>query len=299
MNFSLEQLNTFVAVYEQQAFSKAAIKLNKHRTTVAQVITSLEYQLAITLFDRLSRSVEPTEDAVLLYHYAKQILEQAKTLDRFALSLSFGGLESVTIAYASFLPHHVVSKIRRQLYEDFPSMRVNFLVRTKPEIKAGIEDGSIHFGIVNIYESKVINSIDFTFLGNMPFVPFAHAGSELSAKPSNETLSTMKSLRQFVLKSMVDDKMTEKVVVSSKHEYVDQLAVIIKLVQDDFGWALLPKSIIESEYVTENLVEIKCDEIKQEIMVPISLWCPHSKQIAQVKKSIIKVADYYINKSAY
>eukprot|EP00487_Bulimina_marginata_P011198 TRINITY_DN6674_c0_g1_i1.p1 TRINITY_DN6674_c0_g1~~TRINITY_DN6674_c0_g1_i1.p1 ORF type:complete len:104 (-),score=10.86 TRINITY_DN6674_c0_g1_i1:54-365(-) len=93
----------------------------------------------------------------------------------------------------------------------------------------------------------------------------------------------MKSLRQFVLKSMVDDKMTEKVVVSSKHEYVDQLAVIVKLVQDDFGWALLPKSIIESEYMTENLVEIKCDEIKQEIMVPISLWCPHSKQIAQVK----------------
>ncbi|MEZ9791607.1 LysR family transcriptional regulator, partial [Vibrio splendidus] len=171
MNFSLEQLNTFVAVYEQEAFSKAAIKLNKHRTTVAQVITSLEDQLAITLFDRLSRSVEPTEDAVLLYHYAKQILEQAKTLDRFALSLSFGGLESVTIAYASFLPHHVVSKIRRQLDEDFPSMRVNFLVRTKPEIKTGIEDGSIHFGIVNIYESKVINSIDFTFLGNMPFVP--------------------------------------------------------------------------------------------------------------------------------
>ncbi|WED28377.1 LysR family transcriptional regulator [Vibrio sp. DW001] len=299
MNFSLEQLTTFVAVYEQQAFSKAAIKLNKHRTTIGQVITNLEDQLAITLFERLSRTVEPTEDAVLLYHYAKQTLEQAKTFDRFALSLSYGGLESVTIAYASFLPHHVVSKIRRQLYEDFPSMRVNFLVRTKPEIKAGIEDGSIHFGIVNIYESKVINSIDFTFLGNMPFVPFAHIGSDLSSLAPNQTLSLMKSSRQFVLKSLVDDKMTEKVILSSQHEFVDQLAVIIKLIQEDFGWALLPKSITESEYVTDNLVAIKCDQIKQEIMVPISLWCPHSKQIAQVKESILKVADYYINKSEY
>lgn len=299
MNYSLEQLTTFVAVYEQQAFSKAAIKLNKHRTTVGQVITNLEDQLAISLFKRLSRTVEPTEDAVLLYHYAKQTLEQAKTFDRFALSLSYGGLESVTIAYASFLPHHVVSKIRRQLYEDFPSMRVNFLVRTKPEIKAGIEDGSIHFGIVNIYESKVINSIDFTFLGNMPFLPFTHVGSELSTLPSNETLSLMKSARQFLLKSMIDDKMTEKVIVSSQHEYIDQLAVIIKLVQEGFGWALLPKSITESEYVTENLTAIKCDQIKQEIMVPIALWCPYSKQVALVKKSIIKVADFYINKSRY
>ncbi|WGV98663.1 LysR family transcriptional regulator [Vibrio sp. YMD68] len=297
MNFSLEQLNTFVAVFEQQAFSKAAIKLNKHRTTVAQVITNLEDQLAITLFERLSRTVEPTEDAILLYHYAKQILEQAKTFDSFALSLSYGGLESVTIAYASFLPHHVVTSIRRQLDEDFPSMRVNFLVRTKPEIKAGIEDGSIHFGIVNIYESKVINSIDFTFLGNMPFVPFAHVGSKLSSVESAQTLSLMKSSRQLILKSLVDDKMTEKVLLSSKHEYVEQLAVIIKLVQEGFGWALLPKSITASEYVTENLVPIQCDELKQEIMVPIALWCPHSKQIAQVKKSIVKVADYYIQRS--
>jgi hypothetical protein len=113
----------------------------------------------------------------------------------------------------------------------------------------------------------------------------------------NETLSMMKSSHQFVLKSLIDDKMTEKVILSAHHEYVDQLAVIIKLVQENFGWALLPKTITESEYVTANLVEVKCDQIKQEIMVPIALWCPHSKQITQVKKSIIKVADYYINKS--
>lgn len=72
MTFNFEQLLAFVTVYEELSFSKAAVKLNKHRTTTGQVISNLEDQLAITLFDRVGRSVEPTEDGHLLYHYAKK-----------------------------------------------------------------------------------------------------------------------------------------------------------------------------------------------------------------------------------
>lgn len=55
MNFSFEQLLAFVTVYEQLSFSKAAVKLNKHRTTIGQVITNLEDQLAVNLFERVGR----------------------------------------------------------------------------------------------------------------------------------------------------------------------------------------------------------------------------------------------------
>lgn len=99
MNFSIEQLLAFVTVYEERSFSRAAAKLNKHRTTTGQVITHLEDVLAIELFERVGRSVEPTEDGQLLYHYAKSALEQTKLLDKVALSLSYSGLENINIAY--------------------------------------------------------------------------------------------------------------------------------------------------------------------------------------------------------
>ncbi|MCW1890797.1 LysR family transcriptional regulator [Vibrio chagasii] len=42
-----------MTVYEQLSFSKAAaVKLNKHRTTVGQVISNLEDHLAVNLFER-------------------------------------------------------------------------------------------------------------------------------------------------------------------------------------------------------------------------------------------------------
>ncbi|MCZ4339067.1 LysR family transcriptional regulator [Shewanella colwelliana] len=293
MNFSLEQLLAFVTVYEQKAFSKAAVKLDKHRTTIGQVITNLEDQLAITLFERVGRTVEPTQDATLLYHYAKQAIEQTRTFDRMALSLSYGGLESVTIAYASFIPQQVLTTIRKVLINDFPHMRVNLLVRSKAEIKQGIQDGTIHFGLVNVFESKVINSIDSMLLRSMAFVPFTGESSILAQLSSNETFTAMKSTRQFVLKSMIDDDMAAKIVLSSQYEVVDQQTLIIRMVQEGLGWALLPRTISQSEYYSEKIIEIDSDTINEAIHVPVSMWCQHSKQVAIVKKSISKcIIDY-------
>ncbi|MCT7941930.1 MULTISPECIES: LysR family transcriptional regulator [Shewanella] len=298
MNFSLEQLLAFVTVYEQKAFSKAAVKLDKHRTTIGQVITNLEDQLAITLFERIGRSVEPTEDATLLYHYAKQAIEQTRTFDRVALSLSFGGLESITFAYASFIPQDVLVQIRKQLMQDFPSMNVNWLVRTKPEIKQSIQDGSIHFGLVNVFTSKVINSLSSSLLHNMGFVPFTGVDTELAKLPPSETFITMKSSKQFVLKSMLDDDMASRVIISSNYEVVDQQTLIVQMVQEGLGWALLPKSINKSDHFSDGIVEIAADETngKEAVLVPISLWCQHSKQNVDIKKSIIACLDKYLNK---
>ncbi|TVP14609.1 LysR family transcriptional regulator [Shewanella sp. KCT] len=294
MNFSLEQLLAFVTVYELKSFSKAAVKLDKHRTTIGQVITNLEDQLAITLFERIGRTVEPTQDATLLYHYAKQAIEQTRTFDRMALSLSYGGLESVTIAYASFIPQQVLTAIRKALAEDFPSMGVNLWVRSKADIKKGIQDGSIHFGLVNVFEGKVINSIDSMLMRSMTFVPFTSADSELAKLPPSETITAMKSTRQFVLKSMLDDDMASRVIFSSQYEVVDQQTLIIRLVQEGLGWALLPRTIVLSEYYSDDIVEIKADQIKEAIHVPVSLWSQHSKQVLIVKQTISKCIEDYL-----
>ncbi|MDW2406059.1 LysR family transcriptional regulator, partial [Vibrio sp. 1262-1] len=181
MNFSFEQLLAFVAVYEELSFSKAAVKLNKHRTTIGQVVTNLEDLLAVSLFTRVGRSVEPTEDARLLYHYAKQTIEQARTFDKVALSLAHGGLESVSIAYSSAIPHRLLVLLRVQLAADFPMMRVNFFVRNRNEIKEGLATGEYQFGIVNVHDSRAIHSLDSTFLGHFEFVPFVQKGGELAS----------------------------------------------------------------------------------------------------------------------
>ena len=294
MSFSIEQLLAFVTVYEERSFSKAAAKLNKHRTTTGQVIANLEDDLAVELFERNGRVVEPTEEGNLLYHYAKSTIDQSNIFDKIALSLSYGGLEGINFAYSSLVPHGALTAIRAQLAEDFPNMRVNFLIKTKEQIEEGINNGDIHFGLVNADNGKGMYGKDVTFLGHIEFQPFVKKGGQLSRLPESQVLAALRTSRQFVLRAFAEEGLKEKVVVSPNNEELDQLSLVIKMVQSDLGWAWLPKVLSESEYVTENLEAVKLDELKHGFKFSFSLWNPHSKQTLMVKKSITTAIDCYI-----
>ncbi|EJL6727004.1 LysR family transcriptional regulator [Vibrio alginolyticus] len=296
MNFSFEQLLAFVTVYEQLSFSKAAVKLNKHRTTIGQVITNLEDQLAVNLFERVGRSVEPTEDAHLLYHYAKQTIEQARTFDKVALSLAYGGLENVSIAYSSAIPHRFLVLLRIQLAADFPMMRVNFLVRNRNEIKEGLQNGEYQFGIVNVHDSRAIHSLDATFLGHFEFVPFVQKGGELASVAPDRVLTALRNSKQFVLRSLIEEGMGEKVIVSSNHEEVDQLALVVKMVEAGLGWAILPRTFAHSEFSNNHIEPVEASELLEGFKFGFGLWCQPSKQVGDVKNSIMKVVTEYREK---
>ena len=289
MNFSIEQLLAFVTVYDQLSFSKAAVKLNKHRTTIGQVITNLEDQLAVSLFERVGRSVKPTEDGHHLYHYAKQTIEQARIFDKVALSLSYGGLESITFAYSSVIPHQILVDIRKKLRRDFPMMRVNFLVRNKKDIKQGLESGEYHFGLVNVHDSRGIHSFDATFLGHIEFFPFVQKNGEFSSLAKEDVLLALRNAKQFVLKSFIEEGMSEKITVSSDNEEVDQLALVIKMVEAGLGWALLPKTFAYSEFSHYDVEAIQSSEMEHGFKFGFALWCNHSKQTSEVKLSILSI----------
>lgn len=294
MHFSIEQLTTFVAVYEESSFSKAAVRLNKHRTTTSQVISNLEDLLAVELFIRDARSAKPTEDGELLYHYAKVAIEQAKIFDQLALSLSSGTHETINFACSSLVPHGALAYIRKQLAVDFPTLRVNYLLLGQKEIEEGIQAGEIHFGLVNVDHSRGLYNKDVTFIGNIQFQPFAKKGGTLSQIPPNQLGAALRTSRQFVLSSFIQEGLGKRIILSANNEQIDQMSLIIRLLQDDLGWAWLPKVLSESPYVVEHLEPLNFNEMKNGVRFAFSLWNPHTKPVLAIKTSVIKAIDSYI-----
>lgn len=294
MNFSIEQLQAFVTVYELKSLSKAGIKLNRHRTTVGQVISNLEDIVAVQLFERTSRSIEPTEESHVLYYYAKQSVEQTRVFDKVAMSLAYGGLEEVTIAYPSFIPHNLLFFIRTQLGKDFPMLRANFVVRSNKAAEEGMHEGDIHFSLMLGHSRSGIQSFDSVFIGHMEFLPFVKKGSPMSKVPPNEVFGELKTNRQLLLRSLVEEGFKDKVVYSADVEEYDQLALVIKMVKEGVGWAWLPKVLSESEFVTDSIEPLVFDELKSGMKCSISLVSLPSKQVLDVKKSIVAAIDEYV-----
>ncbi|GAL15629.1 transcriptional regulators LysR family [Vibrio astriarenae] len=109
-------------------------------------------------------------------------------------------------------------------------------MKDKSEIKKGIESGEIHFGLVNIHESRAIHSFDATFLGHIELIPFVQKGSDILDMEYTDAVNQLKQDRQFLLKSLVDEGLKEKLVFSANYEEVETVSLIVKFIKEGMGW---------------------------------------------------------------
>ena len=53
----------------------------------------------------------------------------------------------------------------------------------------------------------------------------------------------------------------------------------------------------ESEYTIDKNEVLQLSQMKEGFKFGVALWSQHSKQVKEVKKSIVKVLDDYVNKT--
>jgi len=76
----IHHLRVFATVFRCRSFSKASEELHLTQPTVSDHMKALEEELHCRLFDRLGRSIAPTQEADILYSYAVEIVEKADAL---------------------------------------------------------------------------------------------------------------------------------------------------------------------------------------------------------------------------
>src|SRR5699024_11576234 len=78
----LRHLRYFVAVVEEQSFTKAAEKLFIAQPPLSRQIQNLEAELDIQLFERGSRPLKTTEAGQFFYQHAVKLLSNAEEIKR-------------------------------------------------------------------------------------------------------------------------------------------------------------------------------------------------------------------------
>lgn len=72
--FSLRQVRSLIAVYEERSFTRAAQRENATQSGISQHVSTLEEQLGATLFERRHGGPEPTPAGDLFYQRALEML---------------------------------------------------------------------------------------------------------------------------------------------------------------------------------------------------------------------------------
>jgi DNA-binding transcriptional LysR family regulator len=154
MNVTLRQLQAFSSVYRMRSITRAARELGITQSAASLLIQQLEVQLGIRLFDRSTRSVQPTLAANEAFHAAERMLNDASGLSRRMRDLAAtraGRVAFVASAgAASALLPAVLAKFRAAHHDIEIDMRdvaaddlVPRMIATDAEFAIGSVEGEI------------------------------------------------------------------------------------------------------------------------------------------------------------
>lgn len=270
MNISYEQIKAFIAVADCGSFSAAAKQLGKHRTTLGQVVTNLEIETNMELFDRTSRYPQLTEEGQVLYQHAKNLAETTRSFEQLCQNRERGIESEITIYHSSLVPMGLITDVMKGVRTKFPMVKVHWRQKNIEDVRIALSEGEADMAIMLVPAGQATTSIQFTYLLNMPFV--------LCATPDyikyNQLtdLKALKRARQLLLEDYITSGLAKTLTLSNHAEEISSIDVLMHLLLSGEGWAIVPLHCAEPHVQSGQLVTIELDEINSTLQFPLNIW---------------------------
>jgi DNA-binding transcriptional LysR family regulator len=143
-----KQIEAFVYVAKYKSFSRAAEKLLLSQPTISTHISTLEEQLGVKLFDRLSKEVILTEAGQVFYPYAVDILDlrerSQEAIKEFLNEIS-GHLH---IGYSTIPAEFILPEVIKTFKEEYPKTFFTLDIQGTQNIIQRLSDGILDLAIV-------------------------------------------------------------------------------------------------------------------------------------------------------
>jgi DNA-binding transcriptional LysR family regulator len=154
MNPSIRQLEAFSLVYKLGSVSKAADRMFISQSAVSVLLRQLETTLETRLFDRTTRSLQPTAAAQEAIVSANRILQEVGRLAHAMKSLADKSLGRVTFAVTAALAASIFPAILKDFMARYP--QVEIVIQDVPHDQLGriLLDDEVEFSIGGPPESK-------------------------------------------------------------------------------------------------------------------------------------------------
>lgn len=144
----IHQLKIFVAVYQNLSFSRASEKLYISQPTISEHIKNLENELGSLLFDRLGRTILPTQAAEIIFPQAQQVIDSLGKI-KDSLAVSGGTVRGDLVIGASTIPGtYMLPQLASDFKKRFPDTAFEIIIGDTGEITDMVEKHEILIGVV-------------------------------------------------------------------------------------------------------------------------------------------------------
>ncbi len=258
---TLEQVSAFVAVYEHGSYSSAARYLEKSRTTVREHVMAYEDLLGYSLFVIEGRKAVPTEKAKQLYHRAKLVEKQNRSLFVQSQALYESNVHTVTIYYDVITPLNLITHIEKRVMDYNSDIIINWMHRTRQEAIDKLQEGECDIAIMP-YRGQLFAEKEVTWKAIKPIQVgcYASVNSPL-ALIDDLRLENLMLETQYVTENFATLKLNfTSIQVSPKMHTVSNNDLLCELVKQN-GWTIMPRHYMTPYVNRGELVELSLKEL--------------------------------------
>ena len=145
---SILALRSFIAVYEEQSFSKAALRENATQSGMSTQVKNLELKLGVRLLERGRNEYSLTTAGKIIYREGQEILHRLMQTETTILEMGRSVSGLVRLGMIPSLTRSVFIKSFEKFTACYPSVEISLLEEYSGSLMRRVLDGELDFAIV-------------------------------------------------------------------------------------------------------------------------------------------------------
>jgi DNA-binding transcriptional LysR family regulator len=243
VHVNLKLLQTFLLVAEHKSFRVAAEKSLRSQSAVSAQIKQLEEQLRVSLFHRTTRSVQLTEEGILLLECAQRALLEVESGLRTIAESADIRRGKVSLSCSPTIAETRLARVLAAFGKDYPSVAVFVRELTQEPLLESVRKREVDFGI-----APVMDTAEFNFETILEDPIYALVPRRfITTTRSSISLATLTNMPLLVLNSatalrgMLEKAMAERNLTYMNRYEFTQAQTLISMASAGLGAAILPK----------------------------------------------------------
>lgn len=180
---TLRQIRSFIAVFEEGSFTRAAARENATQSGLSQHVSAMETALGARLFERRGGGVEPTSQGRLYYRRTIEALRSLETGET-ELRRSLGAVSgSVRAGLMPTFTRAVLPPVLEEFVESHPQIEIEVIEGYSGALSEMVRAGELDFALVPAANETA--GLSVTRLMSNPEMLLARAGGGEGAAPAH------------------------------------------------------------------------------------------------------------------
>jgi len=256
----IQNLQAFIAVFEQQSFSKASEILNLTQPAVSKRIAALEQAYGTRLFDRIGKAIILTEAGQILLPSARHIIEEIKHSHQSIQGLSGQLRGELKLATSHHIGLHRLPPVLRAFTSSHENVELDLHFMDSEQACEMVENGQLELAIVTLPRSASKQLLT-QVIWHDPLVVVVGKTHPLASRESIRTEDLLQRpailpSHETFTRSMIEQQLSLKKMppIALETNYLETIKMMVSI---GLGWGVLPKSMIHDE-----LVEFEIDGVE-------------------------------------